>query len=130
PGATCYRDSSGTPKCLTGGGGDPDPDTTTQTTRTTTRTTLTSTSTSTNATSWTSYTTISYETTFGMTFAYTIIVGDETTRTAGIDMPTAIPTPTTALPGITTPAVTSPRVPTPSSNSTSTTSSRAAAFTA
>ncbi|KAJ1305220.1 hypothetical protein OPQ81_000249 [Rhizoctonia solani] len=88
-------------------------------------------------TSWTSYTTIFYETILGVTYTYTytIQVGDGTTRTAGLGTPTATPTPTTPLPGVTTPTVTPPKFPTPSlptssSNSTSTTSSRAPAFTA
>ncbi|KDN38997.1 hypothetical protein RSAG8_09154, partial [Rhizoctonia solani AG-8 WAC10335] len=119
-GATCYRDSSGTARCGSGGG-DPNPDPTT-------RTTLTSTST--EITSWTSYTTISYETTLGMTFTYTFVVGEGTTRTAGIGMPTTVPTAPTTVPDIATPTVKPPRFPTSSANSTSSTSSLAAAFTA
>ncbi|KAH7338236.1 hypothetical protein B0J17DRAFT_628763 [Rhizoctonia solani] len=91
----------------------------------------TSTSTSRNATAWTSYTTVSYETVMGVTFAYTIVIGAETTVTAGIDMPTgtAIPTADTTVPGVGTPTTTPPKIPTSLKNSTSSTSSRAAAAT-
>ncbi|KDN47019.1 hypothetical protein RSAG8_03796, partial [Rhizoctonia solani AG-8 WAC10335] len=65
-----------------------------------------------------------------MTFTYTFVVGEGTTRTAGIGMPTTVPTAPTTVPGIATPAVKPPRFPTSSANSTSSTSSLAAAFTA
>ncbi|KAJ1305219.1 hypothetical protein OPQ81_000248 [Rhizoctonia solani] len=47
----------------------------------------------TTTTSWTSYTAISYETILGMTYTYTLVVGEETTITDGIGMPTNIPAP-------------------------------------
>ncbi|CAE6464740.1 unnamed protein product [Rhizoctonia solani] len=128
-GATCYRDSSGTPRCGSGGG-DPDPDPTTRTTKTTIRATSTSTSTSTSVTSWTSYTTISYETMFGMTLTYTFVVEEGSTRTVVIGVPSTVPSAPTSVPGIVTPTVTPPSIPTPPVNSTSSTSARAAAFTA
>ncbi|CAE7218338.1 unnamed protein product [Rhizoctonia solani] len=142
-GATCYRDSLGTARCGSGGG-DPDPDPTTRTTRTTIQTTPTSTSTDIGITSWTSFTTISYETTLGVTFTHTFVVGEGTTRTAGIGTPTTVPAAPTTTPGIATsagaatltgvvtPTTTTPRIVTPLVNSTSTsrTSTSAPAFTA
>ncbi|CAE6407372.1 unnamed protein product [Rhizoctonia solani] len=132
-GDTCYRDSSGTPRCGSGGG-DPNPDPTTRTTRTTVQ--KTSTSTSTRTTSQTSYTTLSYETTLGIVVTYTIVIGQTTTRTAGIAMPTSFSVVSITVPGLTNPTGISMPTALPTGivssllNSNSSTSSRAPTFTA
>ncbi|CAE6507209.1 unnamed protein product [Rhizoctonia solani] len=109
-GAICYRDSGGNAQCGTGGGSggeDPNPDPTTQMMQTTTQKTIQTTTTtptltlnSTNTTDRSSYTTVNYGTTPVTIPTYTMVNGNDTTRTTGVGESTSIPTPSRGPSGV------------------------------